>query len=77
MYNKKNISILFLIIGIIMVFCTILHGINIKDHHYSNELNDTVYTNNSNWGLANISYSITAAVSFLCSYLFFKIEDKS
>ena len=40
------------------------------------QLNFIIY-NNSNWGLVNISYSITAAVSFFCSYLFFKIEDKS
>lgn len=60
-----------------MVVCTFLHGIALNDYHYSSELKYKVYANNSNWGLVNISYSITAAVSFFCSYLFFKIEDKS
>ena len=60
-----------------MVVFSFLNGQIIGDHHYSSESNDIVYANNSNWGLVNISYSITAAVSFFCSYLFFKIEDKS
>lgn len=65
MYNSKNLSKLFLIIGLVFSVLAFFNR-EYQASHYSNKLQDIVYSQNSNVGLTTIAYAVIASVSFYC-----------
>ncbi len=66
-YNKKNLSKLFLILGIILTISPITFLEN-KYKNYSNNLGDIVFPENNNYGLSLIAIYLLASTLFYCSY---------
>jgi len=66
-YNKKNLSKLFLILGILLTISPITFLEN-KYDTYSSKLGETVYPENNNYGLSLIAIYFLASTLFYCSY---------
>ncbi len=66
-YNKKNLSKIFLIMGILLMISPITFLEN-KYNNYSNNLGEIVFPENNNYGLSLIAIYFLASVLFYCSY---------
>ena len=65
MYNSKNLSKLFLVIGFGFSILAFLNQTR-QDSRYSNKIQEVVYSQNSNIGLNTIAFAIIASISFYC-----------